>query len=113
MGANSNVYRSYRGKNGICGTFYPPSSSPNTEQGNVKDLAPFIKKHYIIYRLVCATQSCNEDSVGECARRLYEHVKYHNCRGHSSHLAEHAGETGHLPVDTANFEVIGSGYHQI
>ena len=26
------------------------------------------------------------------------------------HLVKHAGETGHLPVDTANFEVIGSGY---
>ena len=27
-----------------------------------------------------------------------------------SQLAKNAGETGHLPVDTANFEVIGSGY---
>ena len=43
-------------------------------------------------------------------RRLYERVKNHNGRDHSSHLVQHAGETGHLPVDTANFEVIGSGY---
>ena len=86
---------------------------PNTEKGNVKDLALFTKKHYIIYRLVCATESCNEDSVGKCARRLYEHVKGHNGRGHSSHLVKHAGETGQLPVDTANFEVIGSGYRRI
>ena len=41
---------------------------------------------------------------------LYEHVKDHNGRDHSSHLVKQAGETGHLPVDTANFEVIGSGY---
>ena len=34
----------------------------------------------------------------------------HNDRDHSSHLVKYAGETGHLPVDTANFEVIGSGY---
>ena len=27
-----------------------------------------------------------------------------------SHLVKHAGETGHLLVDTANFEVIASGY---
>ena len=27
-----------------------------------------------------------------------------------SHLVKHARETGHLPVDTANFEVVGSGY---
>ena len=34
----------------------------------------------------------------------------HNGRDHSSDFVEHAGETGHLPVDTASFEIIGSGY---
>ena len=77
---------------------------------NVIDPVPFTKKHDIIYRSICATESCNEDYVGECARRLYERVKNHNGCDHSSHLVKHAGETGHLPVDTANFEVIGSGY---
>ena len=77
---------------------------------NVIDPVPFTKKHDVIYRSICATESCNEDYVGECARRLYERVKNHNGRDHSSHLVKHAGETGHLPVDTANFEVIGSGY---
>ena len=38
-------------------------------------------------------------------------MKDHNGRDHSSHLVKQAGETGHLPVGTANFEVIGSGYH--
>ena len=65
---------------------------------NVKDLAPFTEKHDVIYRSVCATESCNEDYVGECARRLYEHVKDHNGRNNSSHLVKHAGETGHLPT---------------
>ena len=64
----------------------------------------------MIYRSVCATESCNEDYVGECAGRLYERVKDHNGRDYSSHLVKHAVETAHLPVDTANFEVIGSGY---
>ena len=77
---------------------------------NVKDPVPFTEKHDVIYRSVCATESCNEDYVVECARRLYERVKDHNGRDHSSHLVKHAGETGHLPVDTANFELIGSGY---
>ena len=45
----------------------------------------------------------------ECAR-LYEHAKDHNGCNHSSHLVKHAGGTGPLPVDTANFEVIGNGY---
>ena len=38
---------------------------------NVKDPVPFTKKHDITYWSVCATESCNEDYVGECARRLY------------------------------------------
>ena len=40
----------------------------------------------------------------------YMHVKDHNGRDHLSPLLKHAGETGHLPVHTANFEVIGSVY---
>ena len=51
-----------------------------------------------------------KDYVGECARSLCESVKDHNDCDHSSHLVKHEGETGHLPVDTANFEVIGRGY---
>ena len=77
---------------------------------NVKDPAPFTKKHDVIYRSVCVTESCNEDYVGECPRKLYECVKDHNGRDHSSHLVKQGGEIGHLPVDTANFEVTGSGY---
>ena len=75
---------------------------------NVKDPVPFTEKHDVIYRPVCATESCNDDYVGECAR-LHERVKDHNGRDHSSHLVRHAGVTGHLRVDTVNFEVIGSG----
>ena len=41
--------------------------------------------------------------VDECARRLYERVKHHNGRDHSSHLVKNAEETG-------NFEIIESGY---
>ena len=77
---------------------------------NVKNPAPFTQKHDVIYSSVCATERCNEDYVGECARRLYERVKDHNGRDHSSHLVKHAVETSRLPGDTANFEVIGSGY---
>ena len=77
---------------------------------NVKNPAPFTQKHDVIYSSVCATERCNEDYVGECARRLYERVKDNNGRDHSSHLVKHAVETSRLPGDTANFEVIGSGY---
>ena len=42
----------------------------------------------------------------------YMHVKDHNGRDHSSPLLKHTGEAGHLPVYTANFKVIGSGYRK-
>ena len=77
---------------------------------NTKDPVPFNEKHDVIYRSVCATESCNEDYVGEYVRRLYERIKDHSGCNHSPHLVKHAGETGHLLVDNANFEVIGSGY---
>ena len=53
-----------------------------------------------MYRLVCATENCNENYVVECARRLYKRVKDHKGCNHLSHLVKHAGETGHLPVAT-------------
>ena len=37
---------------------------------NVKDLEPFTKKHDVIYRSVCSTESCKKDYVCEYARRL-------------------------------------------
>ena len=72
----------------------------------LKNPVPFTEKHDAIYRSVCATESCNEDYVGECARSLCESVKDHNDCDHSSHLVKHERETGHLPVHTANFEVM-------
>ena len=77
---------------------------------NVKDSVPFTAKHDVIYRSVCATESSNEGYVGECARRLYERVKDHNGHNYKSHLVKHAGESGHLPVTTADVEVFRSGY---
>ena len=76
---------------------------------NIKDLVSFTEKHGVIYKSVYATVNCNEDYVGECARMLYERIKDHNSCDHSPNLVKHAGETGHLPVATANTEVIGSG----
>ena len=70
---------------------------------NVKDSVPFTAKLDVIYRSVCATESCNESFVGECARRLYERVKDHNGHNYKSHLVKHAGESGDV-------EVFGSGY---
>ena len=75
---------------------------------NVKDPEPFTEKHDVMYRSVCVTENCNEGYVGECARKLYERVKDHNGRDYLFHLVKHAGETGNLQIDFANFEVLGA-----
>ena len=90
--------------------YYHKCVSKLSSNFNVKDPVPFTEKPDIIYRLVCATERCNENYVGECPRRLYECVKDHNGRDHLPHLVKDVVETDHLPVDTANFEVVGSGY---
>ena len=77
---------------------------------NVKDPAAFTEKYDIIYRSVFATESCNKNYVGKCARWLCERVKYHNGRDHSSPLVKHIRETSHLPVETENFKVTANGY---
>ena len=73
---------------------------------NLKQPVPFTETHDIIYK----SENCNEVYVGEYTRILSELVKDHNGRDHLSHLIKHVGETGHLSIDTANFEVIGSVY---
>ena len=90
----------------------PNNMKPNIIFTGAKLSSKLLKNMtYIIYRSVCTTESYNEYYVGKCARKLYEHVKDHNGGNHSSHLVKQTGETGHLPVDIANFEVIGSRYH--
>ena len=81
-----------------------------TQRVNVNDPVPYTEKHDVIYRSACTTERCNEGYVGEWARSSYERVKDHSGCDHSSHSLKHVVESGHLPVDTSNFEVIGSGY---
>ena len=55
-------------------------------------------------------RSCNKDYVDKCARRLCGSVKYHNGHYHSPPLVKLVGNTSHLPVESSNFEVTGSGH---
>ena len=53
---------------------------------NVKGFVSFTEKDDVIYRSIYANESCNEDYVGERARRLYECVKDHKVRDHFSYI---------------------------
>ena len=72
---------------------------------NVKDPTPFEEQHDLIYHSVCNNDNCNDDYIGEVARRLKERVKDHNGHDKSSHLVKHSIESGHEPIccETSEF----------
>ena len=76
----------------------------------VKNKTPFKEQHDLLYRAVCATDSCTEDYVVETARRIVERAKDHNGRDQHSHLVKHAIENNHLPVVKGDFTILDSGY---
>ena len=47
---------------------------------------PFEEQHDIVYHSFCSAENCNENYIGEIARRLDERVKDHNGRDRNSHL---------------------------
>ena len=48
---------------------------------NIKGQAPFEEQHDIVHPSFCSAENCNENYIGENARRLDERMKDHNNRG--------------------------------
>ena len=53
---------------------------------------PFEEQHDIVYHSFCSAENCNENYIGESARRLDERMKDHNGRDRNSHLLKHSVE---------------------
>ena len=64
-----------------------------------------------MYHSVWNNDNCNEDYIGENARRLKERVKNHNGHDKRSHLVKHSIESGHDPVCHGNFRILDKGYN--
>ena len=77
---------------------------------NMKNPTPFEEQHDIVYHSFCSAENCNEDYIGESARRLDERVKDHNGRDRNSHLFKHSVESRHDPALKNDFRIIGKGY---
>ena len=56
---------------------------------NNKDKTKFSHKHDLVYHSKCAEESCNDDYVGETARRISERVLDHIGRVKNSHILKH------------------------
>ena len=76
----------------------------------MKDKAPYEEQHDLLSRVVCATNNCIEDYVGETVRGIVESVKDHNGRDPHSHLVKHVIENNHLPTAKGDVTVLDSGY---
>ena len=50
----------------------------SSQLNDIKDPTPFEKQHDLIYHSVCNNEICNDDYIGEIARRLKERIKDHN-----------------------------------
>ena len=77
---------------------------------NIKDPTSFDEKHDIVYQSFCSAENCNENYIGESARRLHERVKDHNGRDRNCHFFKHSTESRHVPVLENDFKKIGKGY---
>ena len=77
---------------------------------NIKDPTPSEEQHDIVYHSFCSAENCNENYIGESARRLDERMKDHNGRDRNSHLFKHSVESRHDPVLKNDFRIIGKGY---
>ena len=49
---------------------------------------------------------CEDNYIGEIARRIHERIKDHNGRDHKSHILKHSIEKHQDNVDQKNFKII-------
>ena len=82
----------------------------NNDVTTLKDPTPFEKQHDIVYHSFFSAENCNENYIGESARRLDERMKDHNGRDRNFHLFRHSVESRHDPVLKNDFRIIGKGY---
>ena len=77
---------------------------------NIKDKTKFPHKHDLVYHTKCAEESCNDDYVGETARRISERVLDDSGRDKNSHILKHQIEKEHSFPQYHNFKVISGGF---
>ena len=53
---------------------------------NIKDETKLPDKHDLVYHAKCAEENCNDDYVGETARRISEKLLDHSGRDENSHI---------------------------
>ena len=73
---------------------------------NMKNPTPFEEQHDIVYHSFCSAENCNENYIGESARRLDDR----NGRDRNSHLFKRSGESRHDPAVKNDFRIIGKSY---
>ena len=76
----------------------------------VKDRTIFDHNHVVIYHGNCPEKSCNDNYVGETARKISESVLDNTEKDINSHLYKHSIEAGHQSLKISDYRIIGNGY---
>ena len=85
----------------------------SSQLNNIKDPTLFEEQHDLIYHSVCNNDNCNDNYIGEIARRLKQRVKDHNGRYKSLHLVTYSIESAHDTVCHGNFIILDKGCSNI
>ena len=67
-------------------------------------------KHGVICYEKCPAENCVDDYIGETAHRVNERIVDHTGRDTNSHLLTHSIESGHKPLEAADYKIIGTRY---
>ena len=67
-------------------------------------------KHDVIYHGRCPADNCVDDYIGETVPRVNEKMVDHAGREINSHLLTHSIESGHKPLEAADYKIIGKAY---
>ena len=76
----------------------------------VKDRTIFDHNHVVIYHGNCPEKSCNDNYVGETARKISESVLDNTKKDINSHLYKHSIEADHQSLKISDYRIIGNGY---
>ena len=66
-----------------------------SSQFNIKEKTNFEDQHDLIYHVNCPIPTCEDNYIGETARRINERIKDHNRRDHKWHMLKQRIEKDH------------------
>ena len=81
-----------------------------SSQFSIKDKTNFKYQYDLIYHVNRPLRTCEDNYIGETARRIQERIKDHNEIDHKSHILKHSIEKHHDNMTQENFKTIAKNF---